>query len=861
MTIVRFDLAVLDSSDGFTTNAPNGNVVSLNDVSEAGDVNGDGIADFFHSSWGARDEGITYVVFGANAGFPALFELAGLNGANGFAIHGAFSGDVSGRSISYAGDLNGDGYDDLVIGAVRFDSYSDGNDSKAYVVFGGAGPFPGNINLSSLNGSNGFKIVSSVASADPWPLSYLGFSVSDAGDVNDDGFADIIVGDHAFDASYVVFGSNNGFPSVFDVDGLDGTNGFKIYGASGSAAGFAVSSAGDVNGDGIADLLIGSATRDFQNGAFPQRAYVVFGSSSPFQSTFDLTNLDGTNGFQVTGLDSNIPETLSLSSAGDFNGDGIDDLIIGLFSANGFAGEAFIIYGRNDGIGPNIDVSTLDGSNGFKISGGVSGGNYVWYTGIDVSSAGDVNADGFDDLIVSAHAANPNGIWAAGAVYIVFGDSGSNSPTLNLIEANGLNAMALNGLRMGIGVGRHVSAAGDVNGDGIDDIIVDGPGISSIHDSVGETFVIYGSTSFGTITGPTKYGDDLYGTSLPDAIDGGLGTDLIDGGGSDDSLIGGIGSDTLIGGDGEDLLLAGDGNDSISAGSGADVIDGGNGVDILDYRFSSTGIAVDLGLGAGTAGDAAGDAISGIEIVYGSRKDDTIGGDGSANDLRGSIGADVLRGVEGKDTLDGGVGDDTILGGDNPDTLIGGAGADIFDGGISVDKVDYTKASTGVIANLRLGGVSGDAAGDMYENIEILSGSRYSDVFTGSYFNDDLRGRGGNDFLDGSLGGDKLNGGSGNDTIIGGSGRDTLTGGGHNDKFLFSGNFGADVITDFNSGVLLRDVIVIEGFGPQFDSFAEILSAASQIGGNTVINLGGGNTITLQKVIMATLDVNDFLFG
>ncbi|HNR78343.1 MAG TPA: calcium-binding protein, partial [Parvularculaceae bacterium] len=190
----------------------------------------------------------------------------------------------------------------------------------------------------------------------------------------------------------------------------------------------------------------------------------------------------------------------------------------------------------------------------------------------------------------------------------------------------------------------------------------------------------------------------------------------------------------------------------------------------------------------------------------------------------------------------------------------GHAGADILDGGSSVDKAEYTTAPTGVHVNLQTGGISGDAAGDTYVSIEIVSGSNYNDTLTGSRYNDDLRGRGGSDLLDGAGADDKLYGYSGNDTLIGGAGNDTLTGGGHNDRFIFSGDFGHDVIQDMNAGAFIRDVIEINGFGPAFDSFAEILAAATQVGADTVITING-NTITLIGVDKNNLDPNDFTFG
>ena len=221
----------------------------------------------------------------------------------------------------------------------------------------------------------------------------------------------------------------------------------------------------------------------------------------------------------------------------------------------------------------------------------------------------------------------------------------------------------------------------------------------------------------------------------------------------------------------------------------------------------------------------------------------------------------MLDGGTGNDTLQGGPNDDTLLGGGDPDILIGNAGADVLNGGTSVDKADYTISGAGVTLNLTSGGTGGDAMGDSYISIEIVSGSNFGDNLTGSSGNDDLRGRGGSDRLDGSSGGDILDGASGNDTLIGGSGDDTLTGGGQNDCFEFQGNIGADIITDFNEGSDIRDVVRLVGFGANFDTFSEILAATTQVGADSIINLGGGNTITLIGIEKSNLHQNDFVFG
>lgn len=147
--------------------------------------------------------------------FAPVLELSGLNGANGFKLAGEAANDDAGHSVSGIGDFNGDSYDDFIIGAQRADaSFSSLDTGISYVVFGKAAGFPPALNLASLNGANGFKIVGAAAQ------DQSGTSVSGGGDINGDGFDDLIVGAHLADptgmnsgAAYVIFGHSGAFPA------------------------------------------------------------------------------------------------------------------------------------------------------------------------------------------------------------------------------------------------------------------------------------------------------------------------------------------------------------------------------------------------------------------------------------------------------------------------------------------------------------------------------------------------------------------------------------------------------------------------------------------------------------------------
>ena len=327
-------------------------------------------------------------------------------------LNGVAAGDYSGRSVASAGDVNGDGLADVIVGAPYADPSSLSSAGSSYVIYGTASP--SDVDLTSL-GSSGFRIDGAAAN------DSSGYSVASAGDVNGDGLADVIVGApyaapfsrSSAGSSYVIYGTAS--PSDVDLASL-GSSGFRIDGAAANDySGYSVASAGDVNGDGLADVIVGAQGADPSSHSYAGSSYVIYGTASP--SDVDLASL-GSSGFRIDGAAANDRSGYSVASAGDVNGDGLADVIVGVRfadpSSGADAGSSYVIYGTASP--SNVDLASL-GSSGFRIDGAAADDNSGW----SVASAGDVNGDGRADVIVGAYRASPSSRSTAGSTYVIYG--------------------------------------------------------------------------------------------------------------------------------------------------------------------------------------------------------------------------------------------------------------------------------------------------------------------------------------------------------------------------------------------------------------------------------------------------------
>ncbi len=506
----------------------------------AGDVNGDGYSDVIVGAWdydnGQSNEGRAYLYLGSASGLsssPAWTAESDLASAN------------FGRSVATAGDVNGDGYSDVIVGAERF-SNGQTFEGRAYLYFGSA---------SGLSSSPSWTAESDQDQA------FFGYSVATAGDVNGDGYSDVVVGAPYYDSgqadegmAYLYLGSSLGLlatpawtaegdqsganlgrsvRTAGDVNGdgysdvivgVDGYANSPVYGRacvyfgstaglssaptwiaegdqSGSRFGWCVDSAGDVNGDGFSDVIVGAHYYD--NGEYDEGAAFVFhgGPSGPNW----VTN------WYAKGVQADEYFGDSVASAGDVNGDGFGDIIFGAPGYDSQGGRALLYQGG--ATGPT-------GTPSWETTGEGTWSSY----GDCVTGAGDVNGDGYSDVVVSDSSYDTS----RGKVYLYLGSGTGLSATCAWTAEGGAYSNAF---------GLSAATAGDVNGDGYSDLIVGECGHSG---NTGKAYVFHGGSSgLSTLPSWTALGEAIeqrFGYSVASAGD-------VNGDGYSDVIIGVYGDD------------------------------------------------------------------------------------------------------------------------------------------------------------------------------------------------------------------------------------------------------------------------------------------------------------------------------
>lgn len=339
---------------------------------------------------------------------------------SGFEVAGASAGD--GLSAACAADVDGDGIDDVVTGAGGAETANGTDSGAAYVIFGRADEADTDLAdfAADAQGDRGFRIDGGA------PGDHAGADVGCLDDVNGDGRADVAVGAPRAGATYVVFGKSDSAPvdlSLFDSN-LHGAAGFRVTTqAVNQRSSYAVAGVGDTNGDGRSDVVVGVVKRpDEWTGV----AYVVFGKTDP--APVDTTGPDAVfegRGYTIHGQARGWMTGGAVASAGDANGDGLHDVLIGAPARRSpnTAGRAYVVFGAEEA--DDVFLGDL-GDRGFKMVGGpgrdAAGGS--------VASAGDIDRDGFGDVLVGAPLTDVRAQAGAGAVYVVFGSRRSATVAL-----------------------------------------------------------------------------------------------------------------------------------------------------------------------------------------------------------------------------------------------------------------------------------------------------------------------------------------------------------------------------------------------------------------------------------------------
>ncbi len=746
-----------------------------------------------------------------------------LSAAYGFVVQGETAGDSFGWATSGAGDLNGDGLNDLIVGA-RYGDDGGTNAGEAYVIYGKAGAdgtqfgtevrlaADGTTTISDGTEPDGSRVrqvldTSSLAPTDGFLIQgdaandELGVSVAGVGDINGDGLDDLIVGadrgdDGGTDAgeAYILYGKagtdgtqfgvrvavdqdnvsttltgdteapvNSVVRRVVDSTHLAPADGFilqgGVQGAYGNHLGFSVSGLEDINGDGLDDFIVGSpqASTNGLGAGYFGRAYIIygktgnggqFGTLTDSRQVLDMTGLAPADGFILQGNVNNQDLSYAVAGAGDVNGDGLEDIIVGdppAYSEGARFGHAWVIYGKagtngtqfgesirlgadgtttiTDGSAPAgsmvvqiLSTTVLAPAAGFQIR----GDGALDELGVSVAGVGDINGDGLDDFVVGAHQGDDGGA-NAGEAYVIYGKAGTDGRQFGE-HVNGRQILYPGSLAPSVGfvlqgdtahdqLGVSVSGAGDVNGDGLADIIV-GAGLGDDGGvNTGDAYIIYGQAG----TDGTQFG-----TAVRTTADGR--TTITDGSVPENSIVRQV-LDTSFLGPTDGFVLHGETTVEDRLGqsvSGAGDVNG----DGFDDLLAGAYLGDDGGTDAGEAyvlygGTYLGDIVSDDQTLI------AMAGEVS---LLGAAGDDRLTAHADTGVLYGGAGDDTLELADTSFRRVdGGSGIDTLVIGTDMSLDLTAPAVRGKIRNIEVVSLSDATASvtlDLMSVLELMSDER-----------------------------------------------------------------------------------------------------------------------------------------
>ena len=621
-----------------------------NAVASAGDLNGDGFSDLVVGAPGAdlgqTDEGAAYVYYGSPSGISTTPDVI---------VESDLAGAQLGFAVSTAGDVNGDGYSDLALGAWRWQSSSaELREGAVFVHYGSA---------------SGISATPDVILQTNHAQDFMGVSVACAGDVNGGGYSDLIAGGHVANygqseegAVFVFLGGPAGISTTW-ANRLERDRSFTQFGR-------ALAGAGDVNGDGYSDVIVGA--HNYNNVVTDDgAAFIYFGgpvglgsgpNPAPDIILFGDPVADGSFGWSV-------------GCAGDLNGDGYSDVCVGAHKdTNGQSqeGSVNVFYGGPSGIATTPDV-LLEANQAS-----------AWF-GFSSGTGGDLDGDGYADLVVGASHWG-NGQTLEGAVFIYRGGpAGVSAPQDLRIEQNAA----------GSNLGQAVATAGDLNGDGHSDLVIGAP----LFGNGGAAFVHYGGANatgnqpFALFNGGTA--GEHFGSVVAPAGD-------VNGDGYSDALM--ATPDGGIGGEGELRLFLGS---PTGLAPVPDLVIGG----------SSVGAAPGFAFDACTAGDVNGDGyadvIAGAPFSGGGRALVFLGGPGGLSSVPASTLVQPLAQFGRSVSAAGDVDSDGYA-----DVIVGSqaAGAMVFLGSATGTTATPHLTLTGPNVGADVG-TAGDVNGDGYSDV------------------------------------------------------------------------------------------------------------------------------------------------
>ncbi|MCS7220177.1 MAG: integrin alpha [Anaerolineae bacterium] len=445
------------------------------DVAGAGDVNGDGYADFLITApgrdAGALDAGEVYLFLGRASGWSQDTRLSAASAS----FRGERAGDAAGNSAAGVGDVNGDGLEDFLIGAPSNDE-AGLEAGQAYLFLGRAQGWTSGISLAladaSFLGEN--------------PGDGAGLDVSPAGDVNGDGLADFLISAPHYNGAagkvYLILGRSAGWARDVSLANADAS---FVGEYPGDLAGQSVAAAGDVNGDGLGDFLIGASSNN-EASSSAGKVYLILGRTTGWAANVSLARAD------VSFLGSIRDELVGfpVAGAGDVNGDGLDDFLVGAIgfgdgvNAPEGAGKVYLILGRSGGWGASQSLAAI-------AAGSFVGEDYYDGAGWSLAGGGDVNGDGRDDFLIGA----PDN-WEAGEgfgqVYLILGKASGWAQNVSLRGADA----SFWGERTGSRAGSSLAMVGDVDGDGFDDFMIGAEEDHESDDGAGQAYLLL--SAYGT---------------------------------------------------------------------------------------------------------------------------------------------------------------------------------------------------------------------------------------------------------------------------------------------------------------------------------------------------------------------------